>query len=79
MNYGLITARIYYRLPDYPGILQTFVYQTYDSWPALPVIHNFLDYWQRRLDGKIHSVELAHDSLVTPVEMRNVSGELRLH
>ncbi|MCB0177573.1 MAG: aspartate-semialdehyde dehydrogenase, partial [Anaerolineae bacterium] len=29
-GYGLTTARILYRLPDHPGLLQEFIWQTHD-------------------------------------------------
>lgn len=37
-GYGLTTAKILYRLPDYPRFLQTFVWQEYDLFPQFPVL-----------------------------------------
>ena len=34
-GYRLATAEIVYHMPDHPGLLQTFVWQHYDSQPAL--------------------------------------------
>jgi hypothetical protein len=34
-GYGLTTAQILYRLPDHPHLLQTFVWQEYDLFPAI--------------------------------------------
>lgn len=34
MNYRLTTAEILYHMPDYPDLLQTFIWQTLDIAPA---------------------------------------------
>jgi uncharacterized protein Usg len=33
-GYGLTTAKILYRMPDYPRVLQTYVWQQYDLAPT---------------------------------------------
>ena len=58
-GYRLTTAEILYHMPDHPGLLQTFIWQDLDLAPAFPVLHKFLDFWSRELDGKLHSVRLA--------------------
>jgi uncharacterized protein Usg len=35
-GYGLTTANILYRLPDYPAIVQSYVWQEYDLHPHFP-------------------------------------------
>ena len=35
-GYGLTTARIFYRRPDHPWLLQTYVWQQYDVCPEIP-------------------------------------------
>ena len=77
-GYGLATARILYRIPDHRSLLQTFVWQEYDLAPRFPALMKFLDYWQRELDGPVHSVEVAHSRLVRPAELRHVDGAFRL-
>ena len=78
-GYGLTTAQILYHLPDHPGLLQTFIWQCYDMAPGFPELVRFLDFWQRRLDGPLHSVRVAHEKLVRPSEYRLVDGMLSLH
>ncbi|KMO11445.1 usg protein [Methylobacterium platani] len=78
-GYGLTTAHILYRIPDHPGVLQTFVWQDYDLAPRFPVLTGFLDFWKRELDGPLHSVRVAHSQLVKPAEFRAVNGVLTLH
>jgi uncharacterized protein Usg len=73
------TAQILYRLPDYPALLQTFVWQDYDLCPAFPVLNRFLTFWLETLEGPLHSVTVAHSRLIKPAEIRLVSGEFRLH
>ena len=78
-GYGLTTAQILYRLPDHPGLLQTYVWQEYDLAPKFPVLLNFLEFWRRELAGPVHSVTVAHSRLIKPAEFRTVDGVLTLH
>ncbi|KMO28887.1 usg protein [Methylobacterium aquaticum] len=78
-GYGLTTAHILYRIPDHPGVLQTYVWQDYDLAPRFPVLTGFLDFWKRELDGPLHSVRVAHSHLIKPAEFRAVNGVLTLH
>ncbi|SEP47600.1 Usg protein (tryptophan operon, function unknown) [Methylobacterium sp. ap11] len=78
-GYGLTTAHILYRIPDHPGVLQTFVWQEYDLAPRFPVLTSFLEFWKRELDGPLHSVRVAHSRLIKPAEFHAVNGVLTLH
>ncbi|MCJ2127125.1 usg protein [Methylobacterium sp. J-077] len=78
-GYSLTTAEILYHLPDYPHLLQTFVWQQLDLFPQLPELKKFLAFWQHQLDGPVHSVTVMHCQLVKPAELRAVSGEFLLH
>ncbi|MGX7705081.1 usg protein [Methylobacterium sp. Gmos1] len=78
-GYGLTTAHILYRIPDHPGVLQTYVWQDYDLAPRFPVLTGFLDFWKRELEGPLHSVRVAHSHLIKPAEFRAVNGVLTLH
>lgn len=78
-GYGLTTARILYRFPDHPRLLQTFIWQDYDIAPKFPVLLGFIEFWKEKLDGPLHSVSFTHKRLVAPNEWRNVDGELLLH
>jgi uncharacterized protein Usg len=70
VGFGLTTANILYRMPDFPTLLQTFVWQHYDVAPRFPELERFLQFWQRELDGALHSVTVAHHSLLTPHDVR---------
>jgi uncharacterized protein Usg len=79
MGYRLTTAQILYHMPDHPGLLQTFIWQDYDLAPRFPALSRFLAFWQRELDGKLHSVTVASAALVRPAELRYAGGQLSLH
>jgi uncharacterized protein Usg len=78
-GYGLTTAHIFYRRPDHPWLLQSYVWQQYDLCPKFPELQRFLDFWREKLDGALHSVTVAHSKLIRPAEIRALDGEFRLH
>jgi uncharacterized protein Usg len=78
-GYGLTTANILYRRPDHPWLLQSYVWQNYDLCPDFPELQGFLEFWQKSLEGVLHSVTVAHSRLVKPVEIKTVDGIFRLH
>ena len=78
-DFRLTTAEILYHMPDAYHLLQTFVWQKLDKAPDFPALHDFLDYWERNLDGNLHSARIAQARLIHPGEVRTVDGEFRLH
>ena len=78
-GYRLTTAEILYHFPDHPSLLQSFVWQDYDLAPKFPVLTKFLDFWEANLDGKLHSVKMASQALVTGNELRFAAAQLYLH
>lgn len=66
----LTTAEIVYFLPDHPGLLQEFLWQTLDEAPDFPRIRRFLDFWRREIDAVIHSVRVSHAGVVSPARLR---------
>ncbi|MGH7089193.1 MAG: usg protein [Stellaceae bacterium] len=78
-GYRLTTAEILYHLPDHPHLLQSFVWQQPDRAPDFPVLRKFLDFWARDLDGKLHSVKIAHAPLLSAGRFRHVAQSLSLH
>ena len=78
-GYSLTTAEILYRIPDYPLLLQTFIWQEYDVHPRFPRLRTFLEFWEQNLEGKLHKVTVAHTRLIAPAELRVLDGEYRLH
>lgn len=78
-GYRLTTAEILYHLPDHPALLQTFVWQALDMAPRFPVLHKFLSYWETNIEGRLHSVRVAHIGVVSPGELRHAEAVLRIH
>ena len=78
-GYGLTTAHIFYRRPDHPWLLQSYVWQDYDLCPKFPELQRFLSFWRTSLEGPLHSVTVAHSRLVKPAELRAIDGVFRLH
>ncbi|MES2728703.1 MAG: hypothetical protein V4621_01220 [Pseudomonadota bacterium] len=75
----LMTAEILYHLPDYPALLQSFVWQDYDIAPNYPTLRRFLGFWEREIDAKLHSVTVASRQLTYPFNFETVGSEYRLH
>jgi uncharacterized protein Usg len=77
-GYRLTTAEILYHMPDYPELLQSFTWQLLDKPPRFPRLLDFLDYWQRGIEGPLHSVMVMHAGVIQPARYRYVDRELRL-
>lgn len=56
----LTTAEILYYFPDYPDLLQQYLWQEYDLAPEFPSLRKFMHFWQHNLEGRLHSVRIAH-------------------
>lgn len=78
-GYRLTTAEILYHLPDHPGLLQTYIWQDFDLAPRFPVLGRFLDFWDRTLDGKLHSVRVAACGVISAAEWRHAAALSHLH
>lgn len=78
-DYRLTTAEILYRFPDHPQLLQSYIWQELDLAPKFPVLGKFLDFWNRELDGKIHSVQVMHAELIAPQEFKFITAPIRIH
>lgn len=75
-DYRLTTAEIVYHLPDYPDLLQSYIWQEYDLAPQFPVLNKFLHFWSHNIEGRLHSIHVAHHRIITPGEMRFFGTEL---
>jgi uncharacterized protein Usg len=78
-SYGLTTAQIVYRVPDNQKLLQEFIWQEFDMFPEFPVLKKFLLFWEREIEGPLHSVTVAHARLIRPAELEMHDGAFRLH
>ncbi|MEC7668483.1 MAG: usg protein [Pseudomonadota bacterium] len=78
-GYGLTTAEIFYRIPDYQHVLNSFIWQDYDLAPDHPKLFRFIEFWQDEIEGPLHSVKFTHRKLLSSGEWRNVVGEFTYH
>ena len=78
-DYRLTTAEILYHLPDHPVLLQSYVWQELDIAPKFPVLNKFLAFWEKEIEGKLHSVKIASAKLVVPAQFVFCKGELNIH
>lgn len=67
-DYRVVLAEIIYHMPDRPQFLQTFIWNDTDIAPHYPGLHNFLNFWQRNIEGKLHSVYVDQKRLIMPGE-----------
>jgi uncharacterized protein Usg len=78
-GYRLTTAEILYHLPDHPHLVQSFIWQQFDMAPRYPELQRFLAFWEKNIEGKLHSVQVAQASLIGPAKHRYVQASFSLH
>lgn len=69
-DYRLTTAQIIYHMPDHVNLLQEYIWQEYDLAPEYPTLRGFLDFWIDKIEGKLHSVYVARQEIITPGDYR---------
>lgn len=72
-GYSLTTAEILYRMPDYPSLLQSYLWQDYDLHPNFPKLKGFLQYWAKNLEGPLFRVRIANVRMLGPREIRAIT------
>jgi uncharacterized protein Usg len=78
-GYRLTTAEIIYHLPDHPALLQSFIWQKFDLAPDYPVLRQFLEFWSRSIEGKLHSVNVKQSTRFGPARFRHFKHQLTVH
>lgn len=69
-GYGLTTAQILYRMPDFRNLVQEYLWQDYDLSPEFPELQKFLEFWRRTLEGPVLSVTITHANVIKPAEFK---------
>ena len=77
-GYRLTTAEILYCLPDYPDLLQTFIWQNLDCSPDFPRLQTFLSFWKDHLEARLFSVTVAQVGGIGVSKARFAEGEFIL-
>lgn len=78
-DYRLTTAEILYHMPDHPALLQSYLWQEYDLAPNFPELQKFLVFWERELEGRLHSVTVASCEIIKPSDVFTPSGVYTIH
>jgi len=52
------TLDITYRMPDHLDLVQTFLYKIFDLSPEFPKSRKYLDFWNKKIKGPLHSVRI---------------------
>ncbi|HRQ60083.1 MAG TPA: hypothetical protein PLO23_00970 [Alphaproteobacteria bacterium] len=78
-NYRLTTAQILYHMPDHEALLQEFIWQNYDLAPRFPELQKFLKFWEISIEGRLHSVYVAHTKIISSSDYRAADWEGALH
>ena len=78
-GYRLSTAEILYWMPDYPSVLQSFVWQQYDRPPEFPELHRFLNFWKDNIDAALHTVHVACAESFKAPAVRNAEALYQIH
>ncbi|MFN3188717.1 MAG: usg protein [Candidatus Paceibacteria bacterium] len=74
-GYGLTLAKFYYRMPDYQSVLNEYIWQDYDLSPDYPRLFGFIEFWQREIEGPLHSVVFTHRKLIGPGDWGKITHE----
>ncbi|HEX9791055.1 MAG TPA: Usg family protein [Kiloniellales bacterium] len=69
-DYRLTTAEILYHMPQFPDLLQSYLWQSLDRVPDFPKLNSFLERWEGRLEGKLHSVRIGYVGIIHPMDWR---------
>lgn len=75
-GWRLATLEVLYHIPDHPGVLQSFTWQTLDLAPAFPRLKSFLQFWKAEIEAAIHSVRIAQSPELAPAKVRLVQEHL---
>ena len=75
-KWTIASVQVVYYIPDYLSIVNEFVLQTEDQKPKYPRITEFLDYWDKNIDGPIKEVYI-HDH--DDVKIRHVNRRYKMN
>ena len=78
-HYRITTAEILYWMPDHKHVLQSYVWQNLDMAPRFPNLSKFLEFWEKNLDGRLHSVRVGTCGILSPLDIRHVGHEISIH
>jgi uncharacterized protein Usg len=60
-------------------LLQSYIWQELDLAPAFPILNRFLAFWEKEIEGKLHSVKIASTNVIAPAQLSYCKGILNIH
>lgn len=78
-EFRLTTAEIIYHMPDFPDLLQSFIWQDLDKAPEFPMLMDFLKFWDDNIEGKVHSVMVTNAEIIQPGEVQCLERSFLVH
>jgi len=78
-DYRLTTAEILYQIPEFPDLLQSYLWQSLDRVPDFPKLNDFLSAWEKDIEGKLHSVRIGYVGIIQPEEWRYADSMTATH
>lgn len=76
-GYAPTLVNVIYYLPDYPSILNEFIWQTMDVAPRYPRVSAFLDHWRRDIDAVVKDVLVSSGQNFSSSRYARVTGFFR--
>lgn len=74
----LTTIQIIYYMPDYQSILQEFLWQALDIPPRFPRMMKFLNYWEKNIEAKIHTVKIGNIEIISSNNIQSIDKIYKL-
>ena len=56
----VVTVNVLYYRPDFPSLVQDFIWQCEDVVPELRRIHQFLGFWRENIEARINRIMVTH-------------------
>ena len=75
----LATARVSYWMPDHPNLLQEYIWNDHDMHPIFPRLRHFLGFWERELEGPLHTLEFTFARYDPTKDIRYIPSANILH
>src|SRR6056297_1949894 len=69
-GYGLTTAEFFYRMPDYQHVIHSYVWEFLDLAPDFPALFDKIEFWEKQIDGPLHSIVFSHSKMLGLKEWR---------
>jgi len=74
-----VLLTVVYYMPDYPSLMNEFMWQTEDMVPQLRRIHKFLNHWKDNIEAPIHEILLSVGDNYMAAQYRSVDHFLEMN